>query len=136
MNKNDMIIHITDAEYSNLEIEYNPITTTSDNPYLKSGDVVCLALLKKNKLNYIEDKDIVAFTSKDKGFELHLYLVEDLSPVEFQFHPLSTFLDKKPFILKKDEIEKSDLEGKVLYSINNLNNSGIVDFLKPDYERK
>lgn len=105
MNKNDMIIHITDAEYSNLEIEYSPITTTSDNPYLKSGDIACIALLKKNKLNYIKDKDIVAFTSKDKGFELHLYLVEDLSPVEFQFHPLSTFLDKKTFTLKKMKLK-------------------------------
>ncbi|MDN7144402.1 hypothetical protein QS460_00530 [Liquorilactobacillus mali] len=122
MDENDLLIHITDPNYSKLELEYSPITTISDNPYMKSGDIACIALLKKNKLNYIKDKDIVAFKSTDKHFLLHLYKVEELSLVEYQFHPLSSFLDKKPFILKKDEIEVSDLEGKVLYSVNIFNN--------------
>ncbi|MCP0886974.1 hypothetical protein LB941_06455 [Ligilactobacillus sp. WILCCON 0076] len=134
MNKNDMMIHIIDPDYSDLNFEYSPITTTSDNPYLKSGDIVCIALLKKNKLNYIKDKDIVAFKSTDKHFLLHLYKVEELSLVEYQFHPLSSFLDKKPFILEKNKIEESGLEGKVLYSINRLNNFDIIALLKSEEE--
>lgn len=127
MDENDLLVRITDPNYSNLELEYSPITTTSDNPYMKSGDIACIALLRKNKLNYIKDKDIVAFRSTDKHFLLHLYKVEELSIVEYQFHPLSSFLDKKPFILKKDEIETSDLEGKVLYSVNIFNNLDSVE---------
>lgn len=135
MDENDLLVHITDPNYSNLKLEYSPITTTSDNPYMKSGDIACIALLRKNKLNYIKDKDIVAFKSTDKHFLLHLYKVEELSPIEFQFHPLSSFLDKKTFILKKDEIEKSDLEGKVLYSINLLNNFDNVELQKAEKDQ-
>ncbi|MDN2452908.1 S24/S26 family peptidase [Lactobacillus sp. UCMA15818] len=130
MANSDIIISIIDEKYTNIELEYSTVTTTSTNPYLKSNDIICLAKFVNNKLSYIDEKDIVAFISNDKGFFFHLYRVENLNKLELQFHPLSDFLNKKSFVLKKTEIENSALAGKVLYSINRLNNTSFINLLR------
>ncbi|EJF00803.1 hypothetical protein [Liquorilactobacillus mali] len=127
MHNSDIVISINDEKYTNIELEYSALLTASDNPYLKNDDIICIAKLKKNKLDYIKEKDIVAFTSRDEGFLFHLYRVENLNKLEFQFHPLSDFLSKESFILKKADLEDSALIGKVLYTINRLNNALFIN---------
>lgn len=126
MNNSDIVISINDEKYTHIELEYSALITASDNPYLKNDDIICIAKLKRNKLDYIREKDIVAFTSNNHGFLFHLYRVEDLNKLEFKFHPLSNFLNKKSFILKKADLEDSALIGKVLYTINRLNNAFFI----------
>lgn len=113
-------------KYKVLSKYISPIKTVSNNPYLKNGDLICFASLKNenNKSKFIKNGDLVLFKNHNTDYtaDWFAYKAVKINELEFQFIPISEYINSAPFIVKISALDKSELIGKILFSFNPLTN--------------